>query len=63
MFMRDLFLGGLLETVLPGLFINVHYIGAFILALSSAHVSGNWFLVYAGLNPGLVCLTEVKKCL
>lgn len=63
MFMCDLFLGGLLETVLPSFFINIHYIDAFILALSPAHVSDNLFLVYAGLNPGLVGLTEVKKCL
>lgn len=59
--MCDQFVGGLLKTVFPRFFIDIHFINAFILALSSADVSAELFLVYAGLIPGLVGLTEAKK--
>lgn len=63
MFMCDLFVGGLLQTVFPRFFIHTHFIDAFILALSPAHVSANLYLVYIGLVPGLVGLSEAQKCL
>lgn len=63
MSMCDLFVGGLLQTVFPRFFIHIYFIDAFILAFSSAHVSANLVLVYIGLIPGLVGLSEVKKCL
>lgn len=59
--MCDLFVGGRLQTVFPRFFTHIHFIDAFILALSSAHVSANLVLVYIGLIPGLVGLSEVKK--
>lgn len=63
MFMCDLFVGGLLQAVFSRFFIHVHFIDAFVLALSPAHVSANFYLVYIGLIPGLVGLSEAQKCL
>lgn len=60
MFLCDLFVGGLLQTVFPRFFIHVHFIDAFILALSPVHISANLVLVYIGLIPGLVGLCEAK---
>lgn len=63
MLLCDLFVGGHIQTVFPRFFIHIHFIDAFIWALSSAHVTANYFLVYIGLIPGLVGLSEAKKCL
>lgn len=63
MFMCDLFVGGLLQTVFPRFFMHAHFMDAFILALSPAHVSANLYLVYIGLVPALVGLSEAQKCL
>lgn len=60
MFMCDQFVGGLLKTVFPRFFIDIHFINAFILALSSADVSAELFLVLA-LSQVLWALLRQKK--